>query len=344
MLFSSQEHEHPFNIDVELLYGNRSKTPTVKLVDSNGTFCECGCGPNHFSSTMVINDLDRRLAARISLNIKNELNSTLEIRGITPLDFSGEKIIEAYNETFVSCDLAYGFFHSKQNNISPYTPMINVKPLKLIIPDPHGDYTVEYYDTDYIQADKATIKYSNSFFNIESNYWLHLTPRWVNYFSVSYGFGLRYFYYADRINANFFKDPNQSDFSSRTKNHLIGGQALLDFHIHPYTWLDWGIRLDGGALVTHLRLDFELNDLDGQDLLARYSKQKINYGFFGDLEVFLMVKFLNRAYAMGSYGGTLIHGMAQAMPNINLTTKNFGIYSQGNVLYQYWTLGLGWDF
>jgi hypothetical protein len=91
-------------------------------------------------------------------------------------------------------------------------------------------------------------------------------------------------------------------------------------------------------------LDFELNDLDGQDLLARYSKQKINYGFFGDLEVFLMVKFLNRAYAMGSYGGTLIHGMAQAMPNINLTTKNFGIYSQGNVLYQYWTLGLGWDF
>ena len=346
-LISAQELEHPFNIDVEILWAKRARSPSLDLVDYNGDFCQCGCGPNNFSSTMVINDLDRRVAARISLNVKKNLTNTLEFRGTTPLDFSYEKTFNAPSQTNVACDLAYGYFRVSPDQ-NPYTPIIDVQQKVIILPFLNNGVTVNhpiyYYDTDYIEADKAKIDFSNSYFNVESNYWFHLTPRWVKYFSVSYGFGLRYFSFMESFKERFYKIGNSSFFSSGTKNQLFGGQVLLDFHVHPYHWLDWGLRLDGGACASHLRLDFEINDYNSTVLLAKYSKQKIYYSFFGDLELFLAARFMERVYGLFSFGGTLIHGVAQAMPNIDITTSKFSLYTQGNVLYQFWSLGLGYDF
>lgn len=346
-VLNASDIEYPFNFDAEILWVQRDRTPSIGLVEANGTFCECGCGPDRTTTHDIIDDLSRAFAARITFNAKDKLNGTLEVRGTTPLDFSETKEIHYKGLTNVSCDLPYGYFHVS-NNGTPYEPLIDVDQNLTVAKKEINGVTVHYaqpgYNTNYIEADRAKLYYSNSYFNVETNYWIHLSPRWVDYFSVSYGFGLRYFFLLDSFKETFYKDTEVSFFASGAKNHLMGAQVLFDLHVHPYTWLDWGIRLDGGALVTHLRTDFVLNDYNAEALLAKYSKQKINYGFFGDLEVFLMAKFFERAYGIFSFGGTLIHGVAQAMPNINLTTTDFGIYSQGNILYQYWSLGLGLDF
>jgi hypothetical protein len=345
--FAGQEHEHPFNLDVEALWIQRNRSPTIDLVEYNGTFCNCECDSYDYSSANLIADLDRRVCARITLNTKKLLDGTLELRGTTPADFSLTKTISSPGLTNVGCDLPYGYYRVSAGG-TPYTPIIDVSlevdVIPMYIDDVLVNETISYYNTDYIEADSAKIQFSSDYFNVESNYWIHLSPRWVNYFSVSYGFGLRYFSFMEGFKETFYKSQDVSFFESGTKNHLFGGQVLFDLHVHPYAWLDWGIRIDGGAFASHLRTNFSINDYNGSTLLAKYSKQKIDYGFFGDVEIFLAAKFMERAYGLFSYGGTLINGVAQAIPNINLTTSNFGISQQGNVLFQWWSIGLGLDF
>ena len=352
---AAQEPEYPFNLDVELLWMQRNRSPDQDLVNWGSPFCYCECGVNNYSTTMLIDDLDRTLGFRITGNIRNKDKGTMELRGTTPFDFSSVKNIYSPAQTNAACDLSYGYIHVDQD-ASPYVPIFDtvevVETVPVVINGVTVYETIDYYNTDYIEADRAKIEYDSSYFTLESNYWLHLSPRWKDYFSVSFGFGLRYFSFLEGIKGTFYKSQNSilanssnvSTFSADTKNHLYGAQVLLDLHIHPYSWFDWGIRMDGGAFAAHQRLINQVNDLNGSVLLSKYTKQTIDYAFFGDLEIFAAVKILGRGYGLFSYGGTLIHGVAQATSNLNLTTKQFPIDDQGNILFQWWSLGLGLDF
>ncbi len=345
--FAALEPEYPFNLDVEALWVNRARTPSIGLVDYNDSFCSCECGGQDYSSKTLISDLDRSLAARITFNARNKFKSTLEVRGTTPFDFQSTKNINSPGSANVGCDLAYGYYYVTINS-TPYIPIFNVnqymKIEDVLINGVLVSEVVPYYQTDYIEADRIKVDYKNSYFTVEANSWNHMSPRWANYFSSSYGFGLRYFSILDFFKETFFKETNISFFDSHTKNRFFGAQILLDLHIHPYRWLDWGIRMDGGMFASYVRLNFQANDLNGESLLARFSKHRIDYGFFGDLEIFLAMKFLERGYILFNFGGTLIHGIAQAIANINLTTNDFRLHTNGNVVYQFWSIGTGFDF
>lgn len=342
-LFSAQEPEYPFNIDVELLWNQLNRTQNINLVDYNRPFCSCSCGGNSVYASDIIGDLDRSLALRFTLAVKNKETRTLELRGTTPMEFEETTIYSSLGDTHLSCDLAYGY-----NHVGNYTPLLNLEEYYETISSTVGGITVSeiftYYDTDYVDADEARLYFNNSYYTIEANGWNHLTPRWKKYFSASYGFGLRYFSINNSFKEKFYKGIDTSFFSSKTVNDLFGLQFLMALELHPYSWMNWGIRVDAGAFVSHVKFSFELNDYNASEILTRYKRQSIENGFYGDLEVFLQCKFLDRAYFLFSYGGLLISDIAQAINNINLTTAKFDINTSGNIIYQYWSVGLGYDF
>jgi hypothetical protein len=203
---------------------------------------------------------------------------------------------------------------------------------------------INIYDSDYIDADRAKAHYDSRFFTVEGNYWTHWSPRWYNYFSSSFAWGLRYIRFDEMFKTTFYKGSDTSYFYTDTKSNMYGLQAAIDLHIHPYHWLDWGIRLTGGVLASNLALESEVNDYNASVLLTRYTKHDIYYGFLGEIELFIQGRFFRRFYWDLGFDGILIHGGLQAPENVNFTTKDMDLMRNTSTIFQSWYAGLGVDF
>jgi hypothetical protein len=343
-LNGSQEPERPLQISVEALWLKRDRSENQNLVDWNGTFCSSASTVNHLTSKQLIDDLDRDLALRISFEVTDRDKGTLQIRGTTPFNFSSTVIEDAAGSMQAGCQLSYGYLYNS-NPPSTVIPVFNTEEQTTLD-------LIPYYNTDYIDANQSKTTLTTNYYTIETNYYSHLSMRWKDYFSVSVGGGLRYFSYRETLEMAFTKSINPlvpvlfgtSSARSSTHNQLYGAQLLFDFHMHPYSWLDFGIALDAGGMAARQKSINRIDDLNASVTLKNSSIQRLAWGFFGDLEVFARVRLLQQALLMASFGGTYINGVAQANTNFNMTQTHYGVSDEGAVFFQWWSAGLGWNF
>lgn len=324
-LLADNSGRETFQIDVDVIWLKRENVHTIDLVDANRGFCSCACGGSSITADSLVYDFGREVAPQFTLYIRDRDKHSFELKGTTPFDFEATSTISAADNVNLACGAAYDQ-NFTANSLPNRTTLINI------------------FNSDYIGADSAEVEYKSSYYTIEGNYWTHVTPQWSNYFSFSYTFGLRYLYLGESLTETFYKNTDTSFFCSTTRSNLYGPQGGFDIHIHPYYWLDWGFRIMAGVLVSNLSLHFVANDLNSTVLLSNTAKHTVGYGYLGEIDLFVQGKFYKKFYWNFAFGGTLIRGFMEAPNNINMTTAGTLINYDTNMLFQYWSCGLGMDF
>lgn len=101
----------------------------------------------------------------------------------------------------------------------------------------------------FFDADTVVSKYRSWLQNAELNYWIHVTPQYVDYFSFSWDLGLRYISLREHFSLRFIQFLGEAHYAIKTHNHLYGVQlgALLD--INPTSCFTWSFMVKTAAFA-----------------------------------------------------------------------------------------------
>lgn len=203
------------------------------------------------------------------------------------------------------------------------------------------------YTHDYFAASLVRGTYSSKMREGEFNYWHHMTPRNVDYFSFSTIVGLKGFYLGEHIQLTYHKPPDVSTYFAMTKNRLLGIQLGLNLQVNPYQWMSWEITVKGGAYGNDAWAKNWLGDQNNTVLVRAFHGSKLvpSYLVSGDL----MIRFRLFPHCMLEIGGGLLGGWNLATAPIQLSRgiqKGSGrrVVATDKVYYQNLLAGLYFDF
>ena len=167
-------------------------TSLVGGIDTN-IADETECPHNTFRTIDLLKKQNRATGARITLNYLTNRKTTWQGRYLGFLHWHGS--------AYAACPNSLEFpFESGINN------------------------TVDYHDADFMKGVCDT-----RFWSAEANYWYHVTPRRVNYFSVSWVFGFRYFNFNEHFDLLSKTTGSASHYKIETNNRIGGPQIGGDF-------------------------------------------------------------------------------------------------------------------
>ena len=89
------------------------------------------------------------------------------------------------------------------------------------------------FTQDFVNANIADAYYESLMWTAEANYWRFVTPRRVNYFSVAWLIGLRFFEIDESFRLSFFTDLEKGSYDVHTKSYLSAAQVGGNFQINP---------------------------------------------------------------------------------------------------------------
>lgn len=316
--------EFNYHFEGDIMWMRRARLNSIGLIDYDGDFCTDGV--NTVGTGTLVHGLDKAFAARLSFLMQPNQNVTMEGRAILPVEFVSDIYRASEGETNVNCTLAEGSYL----NVDDDSPL----PTSVINSD----------DSDYVEADKAHAHYQTSFWDIEANYWVHLSPERVNYFSVGWACGLRYLSLQEVFRETFYKDLDASFFRVQTGNDMWGGQAIGKFEVNPYSFLTWGLRFGAGVFANHIKLINHVTDHNAQTNLILRSEHELYQAYLGEGEVYIKGYFLSRLNWYIGFDGLWLRGAALAPNNINLTEKITPINKNENIFINSWIVGLAFSF
>jgi hypothetical protein len=315
--------ENTFHIEGDVYWMKRVKGTTLDVIDYGGTFCD---SDQSINVNNIMTDMNRQFVGVITAFVRPNTLNTLEAIATTPANFMGEKSAAANDAVNVNCDIAYGYFLNANDANPLATPLI------------------DFSNTDYTSADKAKGQYYSTMFTDQLNFWWHLTPQRINYFSVGFAFGLRYLNLNETYKETFYKNTSSSFFNVHCTSNMWGIQGLGYFEMNPYKWLTWGIQIKGAWLGVNLGRQTQMWDNNSTTLLTNRSTHSVNHGWLGEGTIYL------KGYFMKCFNWTLVgdglwlRGAALATNNINLTQKVMPIRTNQNIIFASWGAGLGVDF
>ena len=312
--------EFNYTLGAELLYMKRSKLQDIPVMQYDGTFGQSDGKVVYLHE--VEHELDKEFVPQLTLEIQPNQRHTMEARAQLPARFNSniEKSVEG--KTNVGATIAYGTNLGANENA----------------------HLLDFETTNYVAADKGNVHYTTTMYDLELNYWTYATPPRVNYFSVGYGFGLRYMDQVETFRESFTKGSSLSDFRVDTKNHMFGLQAMGKLEVNPYPFLTWGIRAQVEFFGNAMKVINDVRDYDNTVSLKYRSQRDLYYGYLGELDLYIIGHFLSRFHWKLGFQGLWIKGVALAPSNINLTKKPTDIMLNKNIYYTSWTAGLGFSF
>lgn len=204
--------------------------------------------------------------------------------------------------------------------------------------DVYGDRDLSYpfkKSNDYelrhafFGADSAYGTYKSQFWTADLNYWRHVTPRRMDYFSFSWIAGARYVVLDEKTEAVFKKHEHhdhperRSVYAIETKNHLLGPQLGLNIQVNPYRQWSWDFTGKIGGLVNG----------DQQKASIRENNEKLRGGtshdyciaLFLDLSAMLTWHFWRHADFHIGYEVIYMSGVALAPERYKRTGSNHAI-------------------
>jgi hypothetical protein len=120
----------------------------------------------------------------------------------------------------------------------------------------------------------------------ELNFWHHMTPRRVNYFSVSWGLGARYLLLAEKFKMAFRRGANKSDYKIATSNQLIGLQAGLVFEWNPTKRVTWGGCVKFAGFGNQAKQTSFLFDKNNTVTLRHFDQSGLHGAYLGDFTAY----------------------------------------------------------
>lgn len=312
-------------LDVEFVYLKRAPkihnkgalaqledTSLVEGIDTN-VEDESECPHNTFSTTDILSDQKFAPGARITLNYLIDRQTTWQARYLGLLHWHGS--------AYASCPNSLEFpFENGINN------------------------TVDYHD-----ANKMKGVCDTRFWSAEANYWHHVTPRRVNYFSVSWVFGLRYINFNEHFNLLSQTTSSASHYKIETNNRMGGPQLGGDFEGNLGCNFTWGIVAKTGALVNFAENKTRFKDNNNTITLKSYNPSDFNVTFLGEIAPFILFNLSKKVLFKASYELTYLSNVALAMNQItyredDITDLRNHVNIGGFFMYYGAYVGFGFDF
>ena len=315
--------DYTYHIEGDLYWMKRVKGTGLNVIDYNGPFCDA---PNSINVNSLVVDMNRQFVGVITVLVKPNNLNTLEAIATTPANFMAEKEAAADDLVNVNCDIALGYFLNANDA------------------NPLGTPLIDFSNSDYISADKAKGQYYSTMFTDQLNFWWHVTPERVNYFSVGFAFGLRYLNLNETYKETFYKNTSHSFFNVHCTSDMWGLQGLGVFEVNPYDWLTWGLRFTGGWLGVNLGRNMQVRDYNNAVFLTNRSAHAVNHGWLAEGQIYMNGYFMKRFSWKLAVDGLWVRGAALATNNINLTEKVVPIRTNQNIIFASWVAGLGFDF
>ncbi len=165
------------------------------------------------------------------------------------------------------------------------------------------------------QMEQISASYHSRLQNAELNYWRHLTPRRVNYFSASWILGFRYVNLRETLHVHYKNGLFRAQHHIHTLNQLYGLQLGGVFEINPTKHWTWSVILKGAGF---------LNNATNKDFFASGIRQLINYDKRRWAPTFLLEGIGSLTYYFNNhlnihigYQALLFSGLALAPKQIN---------------------------
>ena len=136
---------------------------------------------------------------------------------------------------------------------------------------PFEDLTVV---NDYVQADKAEGLYRSRLQNGELNYWGHITPQRVDYFSFSWNLGFRLILLKEKMELLFTKEDNTSPYRIDTRDNLYGAQLGAKLEMNPTSCWTWTFMLKGAMFLNRATNDVLVLDNNATTIFLDYDIKK----------------------------------------------------------------------
>jgi hypothetical protein len=186
--------------------------------------------------------------------------------------------------------------------------------------------------SDYFEADRAKGRYRSWLQNGEINYWGHVTPQRVNYFSFSWIAGYRMVYLQERLDLFFTRKRNTSLYEIKTFNTLYGAQLGAVLEINPSSCWTWTFILKGAGFLNVAKNEVDIRDRDNAITLAKYEKNRWT-------DSYLIEAYGQLAYHPWSwlgvhigYQGFLLTGVATAPEQRDVDPDDRRIRDKGQIL------------
>jgi len=164
----------------------------------------------------------------------------------------------------------------------------------------------------FINADQVIIKYRTQLQNGELNYWIHVTPQYVNYFSFSWDMGLRYINLQEHFSLRFIKPATEARYAVKTGNNLYGVQLGAVLEVNPTDYWTWSFMVKTAAFVNQAHTHVNVTDPSDANVPPSYSRHRL-------ASTGLLEGYTQLAYHMSDfvslnvgYQGFILFGLALA--------------------------------
>lgn len=199
----------------------------------------------------------------------------------------------------------------------------------------------------FSHADQGTGKYKSQFWTAELNYWRHVTPRRMDYFSFSWIAGVRYVQLDEDTSVTLKKRRENawSRYHIESRNFLPGPQLGLNIQVNPYRQWSWDFTGKIGGL-----LDYQQQNTSVKTNTEKFRGGK-NHDFSTtlllDLSASLSWNFWRHGSIRLGYEVYYISGVNLAPENYKRTTSESRIIqteAKGEVLINGLFAGLALSF
>lgn len=201
------------------------------------------------------------------------------------------------------------------------------------------------FGDDYHHAFLAQAFYETRLQGGEFNYWGHVTPQRVNYFSFSWNAGFRFIRLKENFRILFHRENDISPYYINTYNYLYGAQLGAMFEINPSCCWTWTFMIKGAGFFNDARNEVDIRDQNDRISIRQYEKDSWTDSWllegYGQLayhyQSWLSVRF--------GYQGYICSGLVIA-PNqrdIGLTRKR-RINTKGQIVIDGLYAGLDFSF
>lgn len=197
----------------------------------------------------------------------------------------------------------------------------------------------------FIDANEVIVKYRSWLQNGELNYWIHVTPQFVNYFSFSWDMGLRYIWLQERFSLRYIKFDSASHYTVKTGNHLYGVQLGAMLEINPTDYWTWTFLGKAAAFANRAHAHVRITDPVDANLPPSYSKSRL-------ASTGLVEGYAQLAYHLSpftslyvGYQGFLLYGVALAPEQRALSTRRITNFrTSGDIVIHGFYLGANLRF
>jgi hypothetical protein len=201
------------------------------------------------------------------------------------------------------------------------------------------------FSSDFTSADRAKGEYESHFQNGEANWWSHVTPRDINYFSVSWLAGLRYDNLNEHFKLIFHKGTNRSSYNIHTQNYLLGPQLGLNIQWNPIEHLGWDFTVKMGEMLNYARNKVFMGDEDNTVALRHFRRQECNAAFMTDVALQLGYEWFSHLNTHVGYEMIYLSGLAIAGDQIDKRPKSTSrLLTNGDAIIHGLFLGLKYTF